>query len=109
MSYWKCIKTLKMNNSGEVAFTEGKVYKGEVSATPLGEWAMAFEDDTGWGDHLMTSKDLHEYFVKSPEFDLTDYGPDFDEEDDMTEEEAAAYRERQKNPGDFDDIQPWPL
>jgi hypothetical protein len=63
MSYWKCIKTLKMNETEEIAFTEGRVYYGHVSATPLGEWAMAFTDDTGCEDHLMTSKDLHEYFV----------------------------------------------
>lgn len=106
MSYWKCIKTLKMNNTGEVAFAEGKVYSGHVSATPLGEWAMAFTDDTGFDDHLMISKALHEYFVN---LDLVDYEPEIDETDYMTEEEAEAYRERQKNPEDFDDIQPWPL
>jgi hypothetical protein len=47
--------------------------------------------------------------AKSPKFDLTDYGPEIDETDYMTEEEVEAYRERQKNPEDFDDIQPWPL
>lgn len=71
MSYWKCTKTLTMEVTKEVAFTEGKVYLGHVSATPLGEWALAFTDDTGFDDHLMTSSGLHEYFVKSPNYDLT--------------------------------------
>lgn len=64
MSYWKCIKTLRMEVTEEVAFTEGKVYYGYISATLGGEWAMAFTDDTDFDNHLMTSKGLHEYFVK---------------------------------------------
>lgn len=67
MSYWKCVKTLKMEVTEETAFTEGKVYYGYVSATPSGEWAMAFTDDTGFDNHLMTSAGLHEHFVKIDE------------------------------------------
>lgn len=66
MAYWKCIKTLTMEVTKEVAFTEGKVYLGHVSATPLGEWALAFTDDTGFDNHLMTSEWLHGYFVSEP-------------------------------------------
>lgn len=64
MSYWKCIKTLAMKVTEEIAFTEGEVYYGCPSATPLGEWALAFTDDTGFDDHLMTTEALHEHFVK---------------------------------------------
>lgn len=64
MSYWKCTKTLTMEVTEEVAFTEGNVYYGYVSATPGGQWAMAFTDDTGFDDHLMREEALHEYFEK---------------------------------------------
>lgn len=63
MNRWKCIKTLKMEVTGEIAFFEGTVYYGSPSATPLGEWAMAFIDDTG-DNHLMTSGALHEHFER---------------------------------------------
>lgn len=64
MSYWKCTNTLRMEVTEEVAFTKGKVYYGYTSATSGGEWAMAFTDDTGFDNHLITSKWLHEHFVK---------------------------------------------
>jgi hypothetical protein len=68
MSYWKCIKTLKMEGDIErgpyQAFIEGQVYFGHVSATPAGEWAMSFTNDMGDENHLMTARWLHEYFVK---------------------------------------------
>lgn len=62
-STWQCIKTLIMDDGFTVAFTEHKFYTGEPSATPGGEWAMSFLDDTDT-EHLMPSKWLHEYFVK---------------------------------------------
>jgi len=68
VSTWKCIKSLDLHTSaGEylgIAFTESKLYQGEANhATPGGEWAMQFIDNSQT-PHLITSKALHEHFVK---------------------------------------------
>ena len=88
MSYWKCTKTLTMQVTNEVAFTEGKVYYGYVSATPGGEWTMAFTDDTGFDDHLMTSEALREHFVR------------VEEREAEKEADREAYRRHLLQPGD---------
>lgn len=55
-STWKCVKGFNF-------FTRGEFYQGQTSATPGGEWAMSFLDDTEQ-EHLITSTWLHNHFVK---------------------------------------------
>jgi hypothetical protein len=56
---YKCVKDFAMD-TGEIAFTQGKFYEGQTSATPGGEWAMSFTDDTGH-EHLMMGRALREH------------------------------------------------
>lgn len=59
---YRCTKTVIDDKDDEVCFTEGRLYRGEVSATPAGEWAIAFTDDTGT-QHTAGAAWLHQHFV----------------------------------------------
>lgn len=59
---YRCTKTVIDDKDDEVCFTEGRLYRGEVSATPAGEWAIAFTDDTGT-QHTASAAWLHQHFI----------------------------------------------
>lgn len=60
---WLCIKDVIMDNDNTIAFTKGRVYTGQVSATPGGQKCIGFTNDQN-EDHLTYGKHLHTHFIR---------------------------------------------
>lgn len=70
LTMYRCTKTMISDFlGGTIVFTRDKLYQGESSATPGGEWAMKFTNDLN-EPHLMTGDYLCDYFTKASDLEI---------------------------------------
>jgi len=60
MKLYRCIKTVQ-SDDGNTFFIVGKIYEGYTFATPGGEWALEFIDETNT-PHLVNGRYFRDHF-----------------------------------------------
>lgn len=62
ISTYKCIKTMKMDGSGEVAFKKGKYYQGHIDESGHGKFKSDFNPHTG--DNPLMDHGMNPHYIK---------------------------------------------